>query len=152
MGVKCLSILNKALLCKWSWRFAIEREAFWNQVIRGKYGEEQGRWCSKEARGVLWKSLRKDWDVVRSRLFFVVGNGQRVKFWKDFWCGNKPLCVSFPSLFALAVFKYAWVKDVWCSNEGGGSWYRLMTGSWMRFVDFFWPYTGREFNKQWMIG
>ena len=26
LGVKCLSILNKALLCKWSWRFAIERE------------------------------------------------------------------------------------------------------------------------------
>ena len=26
LGVKCPSILNKALLCKWSWRFAIERE------------------------------------------------------------------------------------------------------------------------------
>ena len=26
LGVKCLSILNKALLCKWRWRFAIERE------------------------------------------------------------------------------------------------------------------------------
>ena len=25
LGVKCLSILNKALLCKWNWRFAIER-------------------------------------------------------------------------------------------------------------------------------
>ncbi|RVW53588.1 hypothetical protein CK203_068938 [Vitis vinifera] len=37
----------------------------------------------------------------------------RVKFWKDIWCGDKPLCVSFPSLFALAVFKDAWVKDVW---------------------------------------
>ena len=127
MGVKCLSILNKALLCKWSWRFAIEREAFWNQVIRGKYGEEQGGWCSKEARGVLWKSLRKDWDVVRSRLFFVVENGQRVKFWKDFWCGNEPLCVSFPFLFALAVFKDAWVKDVWRCNEGGGSWTLLFS-------------------------
>ena len=42
LGVKSLSILNKALLCKWSWRFAMEREAFWNKVIRGKYGEEQG--------------------------------------------------------------------------------------------------------------
>ena len=126
LGVKCLSILNKALLCKWSWRFAIEREAFWNQVIRGKYGEEQGGWCSKEARGVLWKSLRKDWDVVRSRLFFVVGNGQRIKFWKDFWCGNKPLCVSFPS-FALVVFKDAWVKDVWYCNEGGGTWSLLFS-------------------------
>ncbi|RVW52909.1 hypothetical protein CK203_110630 [Vitis vinifera] len=55
LGVKCLSILNKALLCKWNWRFAIEREAFWNQVIRRKYGEEQGGWCSKEAKGgMVW--------------------------------------------------------------------------------------------------
>ena len=126
LGVKCLPILNKALLCKWSWRFAIEREVFWNQVIRGKYGEEQGGWSSKEARkggyGVgLWKTLRKEWEVVRSRLFFVVGNGQKVKFWKDRWCGDEPFCVSFPS-FALVVFKDAWVKDVWGCNEGGGSW------------------------------
>ena len=36
LRVKCLSILNKALLSKWNWRFANEREALWNQVIRGK--------------------------------------------------------------------------------------------------------------------
>ena len=30
LGVKCLSTLNKALLCKWSWRFVNERRAFWN--------------------------------------------------------------------------------------------------------------------------
>ena len=95
-------------------------------MIRGKYGEEQGGWCSKEVRGGyglgLWKTFRKEWTVVSSRLYFVLGNGQRVKFWKDRWCGDELLCVSFPSLFALAVFKDAWVKDVWCSNEGGGSW------------------------------
>ena len=27
LRVKCLSILNKALLAKWNWRFVIEREA-----------------------------------------------------------------------------------------------------------------------------
>ena len=27
LGVKNLSILNKALLCKWSWHFALERES-----------------------------------------------------------------------------------------------------------------------------
>ena len=40
--MKCLSSLNKALLCKWSWRFANDRGALWDQVIRGKYGKEQG--------------------------------------------------------------------------------------------------------------
>ena len=29
--------------------------------------------------------------------------------------------------FALAVFKDAWVKDVWCSSEGGGSWSPLFS-------------------------
>ena len=41
LGVKCLSFLNKTLLAKWNWRFANEREALWNQVIRRKYGEER---------------------------------------------------------------------------------------------------------------
>ena len=121
LGVKCLSILNKAFLCKWSRRFANERGDFWNQVIRGKFGEEQGGWCSKEVRsgyGVgLWKAIRREWHVVSSRLSFVVGNGQRLKFWKDRWCEDSPLHVSFPTLFALVVFKDAWVKDVWSSTE-----------------------------------
>ena len=123
------------------------RETFWNQVIRGKYGEKQRGWCSKEVRGRygvgLWKAFRKKCVVVSNRLFFVVGNGQRVKFWKDRWCGDEPLCVYFPTLFALVVFKDAWVKDVWCSIEGGGgvgvrtSLDRLMIGRWMRCVGFF---------------
>ena len=100
MRVKSLSTLNKALLCKWSWRFAKERRALWNQVIRGKYEEENGGWCSRDVRegyGVgLWKTIRKFGHLVNSRFSFVVGNGQRVSFWKDTWCGDTP-CV-FPSL------------------------------------------------------
>lgn len=29
--------LNKALLSKWSWRFAMERAALWNDIIRAKF-------------------------------------------------------------------------------------------------------------------
>ena len=64
LGVKYLSSCNKTLLCKWSWKFANERKALWNQVIRGKYGKEQGDWCSKEVRGGhgmgLWKAIRRE--------------------------------------------------------------------------------------------
>ena len=124
LGVKCLSNLNKALLCKWNWRFANEREALWNQVIRGKYGEERGGWCSREVReahGVgLWKGIRMDWDFVGSRILFLVGNGRRVRFWRDRWYGDSPLCVSFPFLFALFVDKEAWVADFWGPLTEGG--------------------------------
>ena len=62
LGVKCLSTLNKALLCKWNWWFANEREALWNQVIRGKYGEERGEWCSWEVRGIWCWVMERDKD------------------------------------------------------------------------------------------
>ena len=109
LGVNSLAILNKALLGKWSWHFTNEREAFWNQVIRGKHEEERSGWYSCEVRegyGVgLWKAIRKLWHLISSSLSFAVGNGQRVSFWRDKWCEDKPLCDSFPSLFALAVSK-----------------------------------------------
>ncbi|RVW88076.1 Transposon TX1 uncharacterized 149 kDa protein [Vitis vinifera] len=70
-GVKNLSILNKALLAKWNWRFANEREALWNQVIRRKYGEERGGWSSREVREAhglgLWKGIRMNWELVSNR-------------------------------------------------------------------------------------
>ena len=99
LGVRRLHSLNKALLCKWNWRFTSEREAFWRQIICGKYREVEGDWCSNEARGGygvgLWKAIRKLWDLVSCRLSFLVGNGKRIKFWKDKWCGDGPLNV-FP--------------------------------------------------------
>ena len=137
MRVKSLSTLNKALLCKWSWRFAKERRALWNQVISGKYEEEKGGWCSwdvREGYGVgLWKAIRKFGHLVNSRFSFVMGNGQRVSFWKDTWCGDTPLCVSFPSLFALVDPIKAWLKDVWFGTASGGRWSPCFTRS---FIDW----------------
>ena len=50
LGIKELSIFYELLLCKWSWHFANKRETLWDKVVRGKYGEEQGGWCSEEVR------------------------------------------------------------------------------------------------------
>ena len=50
---------------------------------------------------------------------FSVGNGTRVRFLKNSWYGDDPLCVSFPSLFAIALEKEAWVEDVWNHSERG---------------------------------
>ena len=50
------------------------------------------------------------------------GNGRRVKFWKDKWCGEEPLCMSFPSLYALALSKEAWVADFWDDTRGMRHW------------------------------
>ncbi|KAL6342282.1 hypothetical protein AAG906_007496 [Vitis piasezkii] len=46
-------------------------------------------------------------------MVFSGSNEQRVRFWRDRWCGDSPLCVSFPSLFGLAVDKEASVVVIW---------------------------------------
>ena len=90
-----------------------------------KDGEERGRWSSCEAReayGVgLWKAMSKMRHLVTPSFGFVVGDGKKVRFWKDKWCGTTPLCDAFPSLFALATFKEDWVNEVWTiAGERGG--------------------------------
>ena len=44
LGVRSLSKLNQAPLCKWTWRFANEREPLWRRVISRKYGEVVEGW------------------------------------------------------------------------------------------------------------
>ena len=59
--------------------------------------------------------------MLRCRVAFLVGDGGRVRFWKDKRCGDESLCISFPLLFVVASSKEAWVKEVWSHfYEGGG--------------------------------
>ena len=62
------------------------------------------------------------WELVSSITLFVMGNGRRVKFWRDRWYGDEPLYVSFPSLFTLTSSKKAWVVDLWVHSSEGGGW------------------------------
>lgn len=66
-----------------------------------------------------WKTIRKEWDILSSKISFSVENGQRVRFWNDKWCEDELFCVSFPSLFVVAISKEAWMTDV-CNSEGKG--------------------------------
>ena len=82
------------------------------QVISGKYGEEEGGWCSTGVRtrwyGVrVWKAIKSGWDGFKRKMTFKVGNGKRVKFWTDRWCGDKPLGDAFLMLFSIASTKDA---------------------------------------------
>ena len=81
------------------------------EIICDKHGEMEGGWCFKEVKsshGVgFWETIRNLWELVSSWISFSVGNGRRIKLWKDKWCGDEPLCDSFLSLFALSNCKEA---------------------------------------------
>ena len=50
---------------------------------------------------------------MRQNCSFEVGNGRKVRFWEDVWCGEAPLCYSFPSLYDVASSKGAKVAELW---------------------------------------
>ncbi|RVW20282.1 La-related protein 6B [Vitis vinifera] len=75
LGIRSLVTLNKAFLGKWSWKFAIERNSLWKQVIIDKYGVEDGvnkdQWvCDAWEEGgevgswnPLFSRYFKDWEM-----------------------------------------------------------------------------------------
>lgn len=106
--------------------FYYGEEGFWRQVINGKYRKEEEGWRSREVREAykigLWNAIRKEGDLLSCKFAFLVGNGKRVRFWREKWFGNEPLCISFPSLFIVASSKEAWIEEVWNHSSKGGCW------------------------------
>ena len=130
LGLRRFSILNKALMCKWCWRFANERDSLWRKVIRSKFGEDYGGWSSGEIKGGfgvgLWKEIRKEWTHLFQNTYLDLGNGSRISFWKDAWCGEEALSLMFPNLFRLTAQKNVRAADLW--NWEGGEGGRLESG------------------------
>ncbi|RVW55327.1 hypothetical protein CK203_089065 [Vitis vinifera] len=93
-----------------------KRETLWKQVISRKFKEEEGGWSTREVRegfGVgFWKEIGKEGSLLQNKVVFSEEDSKRVSFWKDKWCGNVALCDSFPSLYALATFKEAWLVEL----------------------------------------
>ncbi|RVW40846.1 putative ribonuclease H protein [Vitis vinifera] len=103
LGLRKLVPLNKALLGKWVWRFALAKDEMWKQVLMAKYGQEEFGWRTKKANGAFGVG---------------VGKGARIRFWTDPWCGDVELSLRFPQLFVVAAQRNATVGDMWDQNSG----------------------------------
>lgn len=69
-----------------------------------------------------WRGIIKFIDDFREGLSWVVGNGQRMPFWEDKWCGNIPLKQVYPTIFSLAVSPRAMVADYMDLSHGTPIW------------------------------
>lgn len=114
--IKKLELLNRALLGKCVWRFALEAEDnAWKQCIQAKYGVSVGGWFTKDQReshGVgLWKAINKKVVSVKHSCNFQLGNGgKKLRFWEYIWSNEEPFCVTFANLYSIASTKGALVS------------------------------------------
>ena len=84
-------------------------------MISMKYGVDKGDWFLKYGRGAYgvgpWKEIKKETRALRDFSKFVVGDGRRIEFWEDKWCGLEPLGETFPSLYAMTSSKGPYMAD-----------------------------------------
>ncbi|RVW82268.1 LINE-1 reverse transcriptase-like [Vitis vinifera] len=126
LGLRKLAMLNKALLGKWIWRFACDKDNLWKQVIKVKYGQEDFGWRPKKATGAVgvrvWKEISKESEWCWDNMTFRVGKGNTIRFWTDVWCSESTLSHCFPHLFGMAVQRNSTVEEMWDQNSGQGNW------------------------------
>ena len=84
----------------------MERDALWRRVVEAKYVNEWGGWCTKFVSGVYGVSLQKfitsNWLNFSRLLQYDVGDGTRVKFWEDVWCGDCTLKEVFLEFYCIS--------------------------------------------------
>jgi hypothetical protein len=126
LGIRNLRCFNRALLGKWLWRFASEPEACWRKVVEAKYGSERGGWRSRFRAGPhgmgLWKAICMEWHCFSSHIRLIPGDGSRISFWGEVWCGSLPLKEAFPGLYSLACNKEASIADNLDLLSGSQQW------------------------------
>ncbi|KAB2086355.1 hypothetical protein ES319_A04G025700v1 [Gossypium barbadense] len=138
-GVVNLGVKNKALLAKWSWRFAVEKEVLWRKVILAKYGSNVQCWrfkttCPKNMYSI-WKGIVvNSMDAAVSRcvgedsFYWKIGNGKTALFWWDKWCGDRPLKWIYPRLFRIAKSKDCTIAEmVSLLGSGNTNWNEYFT-------------------------
>ncbi|RVW98186.1 hypothetical protein CK203_031913 [Vitis vinifera] len=50
---------------------------------------------------------QKGWEAIKDKTSLQIGLGNRVKFWKNKWCGDLSLRDSFANLYSIASSKEA---------------------------------------------
>jgi hypothetical protein len=91
-----------------------------------KYGSIWGGWHTRAISGSHgvgpWKYICMGWHSLKSHIHFDPGKGSRIRFWKDVWCGDRPLKVAFPGLFTIAMLKDVSIANNAESSNGAIQW------------------------------
>ncbi|WMV12148.1 hypothetical protein MTR67_005533 [Solanum verrucosum] len=140
LGIKNMELHGKALLMKWLWKYSNENQTLWRRVISAKY-ENEDSWTTKIVTTPygtsLWRSIRALWEEVKPKFKMKVGNGNKIKFWKDEWHEKGNLETLFPDIYNLAMFQQRTIAELW-TPQGWNIIFRREPNDWevMRLAEF----------------
>ncbi|KAK1278996.1 hypothetical protein QJS04_geneDACA014463 [Acorus gramineus] len=126
LGILNLEDINRALLSKWKWRWVSNHSLIWRGVIEARYRysiqqiDHFPRGASRPSQ--IWAGILNATANFQEIIRWKVGNGERIRLWKDVWIGDYSFEVSFPDLFSLAANQDCTVNQCWVVDHTGGHW------------------------------
>ena len=115
LGIPNIRDLNTCLLGSWVKRFMQTEDRLWKQIVGQKYlSSAPNIFCADNTdtsnfwKGVMWAA-----QAVKFGHRWVVGDGQKVRFWEDCWFGSSPLAVQFWELYSTCSQQCQTISQVW---------------------------------------
>ncbi|GKA60514.1 RNA-directed DNA polymerase, eukaryota, reverse transcriptase zinc-binding domain protein, partial [Tanacetum coccineum] len=113
LAVSSLYALNRALMCKWVWRFTTQKNLLWARVIKAIHGEDGKNGSgSKVGYKSIWSGIVQEMEILKTQGIDLysfmqkkLGNGANTYFWDDLWRGDMVLKQRYPRLYALELNK-----------------------------------------------
>lgn len=138
LGLSRLLECNYSMLFKWIWRYKVEDNAMWKQVIEAIHVSNR-RWdmvpWNKQSSGPWSKIVKAAYATQVQGTRFInmirgmLGDGTDIRFWLDSWISDMPLRDLFPNLFRLERNKWCKVVDrIGNDNDAG-----LVQWEWKRY-------------------
>jgi hypothetical protein len=96
LGVPNLKDLNLCLLGPWVERYIKDESKLWRGIVDRKYCSRDNIFnFDKNQASPFWKGVLLAAQAVKFGYRWVIGNDEKVHFWKDNWFGTAPLAVQF---------------------------------------------------------
>lgn len=87
MGYRDFGSFNKALLAKQGWRLWQSPNSFLAQIMEAKY-YRGGNFLDSQLGtrpSFAWRSIHSSCELIKEGLIWSIGNGAKVRIWKDKW-------------------------------------------------------------------
>nr|GFB82265.1 reverse transcriptase domain, reverse transcriptase zinc-binding domain protein [Tanacetum cinerariifolium] len=131
LNIGSLKAFNLALLQKWRWRFLTNPNLLWVKLIKAIHGFEAGFDGKGCATSGIWSTIVGSTNDLHLRNFLPKdvlkchpGNGNKIRFWKDHWIGNEPLCSKYNRLYRLDVNENCLLSERYFKGTWNWNWLR----------------------------
>lgn len=108
---------NKALAGKLYWRWISQPTSLFSRILTSKYlgqinPNDVARISLDGTGSLVWQALKLGSQVVKDRLFWKVGRGEKAHFWTDSWDQFPPIIAEFPELQPVkaAIEAKGWIR------------------------------------------